>query len=74
MPTTTETLLWQAINLPATDRAALIDGLIISLDKPDPELDALWLKEAEDRMLAYRSGVLEAVDAEQVFSELGLKI
>jgi len=41
------------------------------LDKPDPSLDALWLKEAESRMAAYRSGELGAVDAEQVFAELG---
>jgi hypothetical protein len=50
---------------------ALIEGLILSLDKPDPAIDALWLKEAESRMAAYRSGELEAVDADQVFAELG---
>lgn len=30
-------------------------------------LDAAWLKEAEDRLAAYRAGELEAVDAEGVF-------
>ena len=34
-------------------------------------IDALWLKEAESRMAAYRSGELDAVDADQVFAELG---
>jgi putative addiction module component (TIGR02574 family) len=71
MATSPESLLRQALELPANDRAALIDGLIASLDKPDPEVDALWLKEAESRMAAYRSGELEAVDADQVFAELG---
>jgi hypothetical protein len=37
-------------------------------------MDSLWLKEAQDRMAAYRSGELEAVDAEKVFSELGQHI
>jgi putative addiction module component (TIGR02574 family) len=67
----TESLLRQALELPANERATLIEGLIISLDKPDPAVDALWLKEAESRMAAYRSGDLDAVDADQVFAELG---
>ena len=71
MATSPETLLRQALELPANDRAALVDGLIVSLDKPDPAVDSLWLKEAESRMAAYRSGELDAVDADEVFAELG---
>jgi len=71
MAASTKTLLRQALELPANDRAALIEGLIVSLDKPDPAVDALWLQEAESRMAAYRSGELDAVDADQVFAELG---
>nr|VFJ60821.1 MAG: Putative addiction module component [Candidatus Kentron sp. FM]VFJ61934.1 MAG: Putative addiction module component [Candidatus Kentron sp. FM]VFK12837.1 MAG: Putative addiction module component [Candidatus Kentron sp. FM] len=64
-------MLQQAVRLPAMDRAALIEGLIASLDKPDDALDTLWLKEAEDRMEAWRAGELAAVDADEVFAELG---
>ena len=64
----------QALELPSNDRAALVEGLIASLDKPDPALDAIWLREAEDRMAAYRAGELEVVDAEQVFADIGKKI
>lgn len=71
MAASPETLLRQALELPANDRAALVDGLIVSLDKPDPAVDSLWLKEAESRMAAYRSGDLDAVDADEVFAELG---
>ena len=39
-------------------------------DKHDPSIDAQWLKEAEDRLAAYRSGELAAVDAERVFGDL----
>ncbi len=67
-------ILDQALKLPANDRAALVENLILSLDKPDPSLDAQWLKEAEDRLAAYHSGELEAVDAEQVFAELDKRI
>lgn len=74
MSTTAEILLRQAMQLPANDRAALIEGLIVSLDKPDPSLDALWLKEAENRLVAYQAGELDAIDAEQVFAELDKRI
>ena len=64
-------ILRQLLELPANDRAALVEGLIASLDKPDPALDAMWLKEAESRLAAYRSGELSAVDAGEVFADLG---
>lgn len=74
MSSLVESVLQEALRLSANDRAALIEGLISSLDRPDPELDALWLKEAESRMAAYRTGELGAVDAEEVFFELGKKV
>lgn len=71
MVVSAEVLLRQALELTANDRAALVAGLIASLDKPDPALDSMWLKEAESRLAAYRTGELGAVDADQVFAELG---
>jgi putative addiction module component (TIGR02574 family) len=68
MSASTETLLRQALELPSNDRAVLVEELITSLDQPDPELDALWLKEAEHRIAAYRAGELGAVDADDVFA------
>ena len=56
MSVSAEKVLRQAMQLSSLDRAALVEGLIASLDKPDPALDALWLKEAEDRIAAYRAG------------------
>ncbi len=74
MSQSAKAILHQALELPSNDRAALVEGLIASLDKPDPVLDALWLKEAEDRLVAYRTGELGAIDAERVFADLGKKI
>jgi putative addiction module component (TIGR02574 family) len=71
MSASAESILAQALKLSANDRAALVENLILSLDKPDSSLDAAWLKEAEDRLAAYRSGELGAVDADEVFRELG---
>ncbi|WP_292976693.1 addiction module protein [Nitrosomonas sp.] len=74
MSTSAKAVLKDALRLPASDRAALVEGLISSLDQPDPTMDAQWLAEAEDRMEAYRSGELGAVDAERVFADLGQRI
>jgi putative addiction module component (TIGR02574 family) len=74
MAASAKVILDEALKLPANDRAALVQNLILSLDKPDPLLDAQWLKEAEDRLAAYHSGELTAIDAEQVFAELGKQI
>lgn len=71
MSTSAKTVMDQALKLSANDRAALVETLILSLDKPDPALDAEWLREAEDRLAAYQSGELAAVDADDVFRELG---
>lgn len=64
-------ILREALRLPANDRAALVEQLAASLDQPDAVIDALWLKEAENRLAAYRAGKLEAIDAEDVFADLG---
>ncbi len=74
MTASAKSLLREALQLTSNDRAALVEGLIFSLDQPDLSLDALWLKEAEDRLAAYHSGELGAVDAEDVFRELGKKV
>ena len=74
MSQSAKAILHQALELPSNDRAALVEGLIASLDKPDPALDAMWLKEAEDRLAAYRTGELDAIDADRVFAELGKEI
>lgn len=74
MAASTKSLLFQALQLPLNDRAALVENLIFSLDKPDPAVDAQWLKEAEDRLAAYHSGELASLDAEEVLAELGKRV
>ena len=74
MQDSTNLLVRQVISLPPNERASLVEGIIASLDRPDPSLDALWLKEAEDRLVAYDAGELEATDADQVFAELGRSV
>ncbi|MCP4696302.1 MAG: addiction module protein [Gammaproteobacteria bacterium] len=62
-------LLEQVMHLPVTDRAAVAEQLLSSLDMPDPRIDECWAKEAEARIDAYELGEMETVSAEDVFSK-----
>ena len=62
-------LLKEAITLPPRDRAYLIDRLLVSLDRPDREIEKLWAKEAESRIDAYDRGELKAVTLEKVLEK-----
>jgi hypothetical protein len=46
--------LRQAVQLPAVERAGLVDELFESPHKTDAAIDVLWLREAE-RRIAYRA-------------------
>lgn len=70
MPANTEQLRKDALALPLAERAALAEALLSSLDRPDPRIDELWAKEAEDRLAAFEAGEMEAIPAEEVFTEL----
>ena len=66
-----EKLIREALGLDPVDRAAVIEELLSSLDRPDPDLDAKWARESEDRLSGYRAGEIEAIPASEVFAELG---
>ena len=57
--------------LPPEDRAEILERLLASFQSPpDPELDELWAREAEDRLDAYDRGEMGAVPAEEVFARI----
>ena len=70
MTTTTRQILEESFALPPLERAAIVEGLLASLDRPDPQIDALWAAEAEARLTAYEAGHIKAILAEDVFVEL----
>ena len=62
-------ILKKAMDLPAAEKAELIDRLLSSLEKPDRDLDELWAKEAEDRIDAYEKGELLALSIKEVLEK-----
>nr|WP_315489601.1 addiction module protein [uncultured Rhodoferax sp.] len=69
MTTTAEALSAQAAKLPPEQRMEVVERILDSLDEPDAALDALWAKEADDRLAAYRRGELKAVGLSEVIAK-----
>ncbi len=62
-------ILEQAMTLKPEERFIIVEGLLKSLDEPDRKIDEIWAEEAEKRLKAYRSGKLEGIPIEEVFSD-----
>ena len=61
-----KTLIERVRALPPEDRIALVEEVLDSLDRADPDIEQLWTREATDRVAAYRRGELAAKDLSDV--------
>ena len=62
-------IIQEALRLPATARFQIVDQLMQSLDKPDPEIDRLWGEEAVRRLASFDAGHSKTYSAEEVFDQ-----
>jgi len=65
----TQELAALVLKLNPAERFELIEYALHSLDKPDPEVDRLWIEEAERRLVAYRAGKVKGIAAHDVLGE-----
>ncbi|MBA2705636.1 MAG: addiction module protein [Blastocatellia bacterium] len=71
MSASSEQILKDALALQPQERAELVEQLLATFQEPpDPHIDELWAREAEDRLDAYDRGELKAVPAEEVFNRV----
>jgi putative addiction module component (TIGR02574 family) len=71
MSANSEQILQHALALSPQDRAEIVERLLASFQvPPDPHLDEIWARQAEDRLDAYDRGELGAVPAEEVFARI----
>ena len=71
MTAQTQQVLEKAIDLPPVERAELVEQILSSFNFPSRDkIDALWAKEAEDRIDAYDQGKIKATPASQVFEKI----
>jgi len=62
-------ILKEALNLEPSEKAELIDKLLSSLDKPDRELEELWVQEVESRIDAYEQGKIKVLTLKEVLEK-----
>lgn len=64
-------VLADALALPPTERASLVEEILSSFDFPScDEVDVLWAREAEDRIDAYERGEMRSIPAQEVFDRI----
>ncbi len=62
-------IIEEAMHLKPQDRYIIIENLIHSLNKPDIEIDKIWIQESQKRLKAYKEGTIKTLSYDQVFSE-----
>jgi len=63
-------LIDEAVSLPVEERALVVDSLLRSLNQPESEIDKQWAREAKRRLSELRSGYVEAIPGNAVFSKV----
>ncbi|MBN1928676.1 MAG: addiction module protein [Chlorobiaceae bacterium] len=61
-----EELAKKAIVLDPKERVRLVEAILHSLDKPDPEIEKKWVAESEARYDAFKRGELQAEDWDEI--------
>ena len=59
----------QVAKLPPEERLEVVERILDSAGEPDATLDALWAREADDRLAAYSCGEIKAVPLPDVIAK-----
>lgn len=63
-------IIQEAESLPVEERAMIIDSLLRTLNPPDAEIDKEWLSVAKRRLAELRSGRVNSVPGNELFSKI----
>jgi putative addiction module component (TIGR02574 family) len=55
----------EALKLKPVEKIHLAELLLVSLDKPDSEIEQRWVEESEQRYAAYKRGAIQGVALNQ---------
>jgi putative addiction module component (TIGR02574 family) len=69
MAKTVDKLAAEIHGLPDIEKLRLVDAILADLDRPDPEIDRVWAKEARKRWAAYKAGRVSTVSYETVMAK-----
>lgn len=73
MATMKNKLIENIQSLSDIEKLEIVDSILMQLDKPDPDIDRIWAKEARERWQANKSGKLETVNGREVFDKASNK-
>ena len=62
-------IIKEALHLKPQERYIIIESLVQSLNKPDEEIEKIWIEESKKRMQAYREGTAKTLSYDQVFEK-----
>ena len=66
----TKEIIREAATLPVEERAIVVDSLLRTLNSPNAEIDKAWVRIAQRRLVDLRSGRVQPVPGDQVFSRI----
>lgn len=52
--------------LPDLEKLALVDEILMELDRPDPDIDSAWAAAAHERRSAYKAGKVDSLSYDDV--------
>ena len=64
-----EKLAAEARQLSADERVELVEAILAQLPKSDPEWEAAWVRECEDRIAALDRGEMQTHDFDEVMAQ-----
>ena len=54
------------LRLSPAERIHIVENILDSLHKPDPEIERAWIAESEKRFSAYKKGKIKAIPFETI--------
>jgi putative addiction module component (TIGR02574 family) len=65
-----EDIIQEAAALPVEERIIVVDSLLRTLNRPDPDIDREWVEVAKRRLAELRAGRVKSVPGDQVFARM----
>lgn len=62
-------LISEVLELNPQEKIFLVEAIVESLDKPDKNIQEIWLKEAKERLESHRAGSTKGIPVEDVLGE-----
>ena len=66
----TQTLIDEVIALPVEQRSQVVELILASLNPPNSDIDAQWIKVAKKRLAEMESDKSQSINSDEVFAKI----